>query len=229
MIIGLAGKLESGKDTIADYLVKEYGYTKMAFADNLKHMCMKVFDLTCEQCYTTEGKFQELPQPIIFSKHHGMEILDWVINVNKWPLKMADTHVLDFIIDDEVVLKSPRHILQFVGTEVCRHCFDDAFHARNLFAQIKREDLNKVVIADARFVNEREMIRVNKGINILIDCVQTRDQESTHQSEKELGNPNNYEYCIVNDKRKGLEELYRSINSVAQDMSKYENCRGEFC
>lgn len=35
-IIGLSGKMGSGKDTVADILVSEYGYTRIAFADALK-------------------------------------------------------------------------------------------------------------------------------------------------------------------------------------------------
>ena len=36
MIIGLSGKAGSGKDTIADYLVTNYGYTKFALADAVR-------------------------------------------------------------------------------------------------------------------------------------------------------------------------------------------------
>lgn len=40
MIIGLAGKKQSGKDTVADYLVAKYGYTKLGFADAVKEMAL---------------------------------------------------------------------------------------------------------------------------------------------------------------------------------------------
>lgn len=36
MIIGLSGYAQSGKDTVADYLVKNYGYRRVAFADKLR-------------------------------------------------------------------------------------------------------------------------------------------------------------------------------------------------
>lgn len=35
-IIGLSGYAQSGKDTVADILVKEYGYKRLAFADNVR-------------------------------------------------------------------------------------------------------------------------------------------------------------------------------------------------
>ena len=36
MIIGIVGNKNVGKDTLADYLVKEKGFIKYAFADPLK-------------------------------------------------------------------------------------------------------------------------------------------------------------------------------------------------
>ena len=37
-IIGLAGRARSGKDTIANYLVKNYGFKQFAFAEHLKNV-----------------------------------------------------------------------------------------------------------------------------------------------------------------------------------------------
>jgi hypothetical protein len=36
MIIGLSGYAQTGKDTIADYLIKNYGFTRVAFADPIR-------------------------------------------------------------------------------------------------------------------------------------------------------------------------------------------------
>lgn len=41
MIIGVCGLYQAGKDTTADYLVKEYGFTKVSWADQLKWICSK--------------------------------------------------------------------------------------------------------------------------------------------------------------------------------------------
>ena len=39
MIIGLTGKQQVGKDTLAEYLHNKHHYQKMAFADHLKRVC----------------------------------------------------------------------------------------------------------------------------------------------------------------------------------------------
>ena len=39
-ILGLVGRKQSGKDTFAQRLVEEHGYTRLAFADPLKAVAL---------------------------------------------------------------------------------------------------------------------------------------------------------------------------------------------
>lgn len=41
--IALVGNMRSGKDTFADILINESGYTRIAFADELKRICKELF------------------------------------------------------------------------------------------------------------------------------------------------------------------------------------------
>lgn len=43
MIVGFAGRAGSGKDTSADFLVKNHGFVKVAFADEIKRTCARLF------------------------------------------------------------------------------------------------------------------------------------------------------------------------------------------
>lgn len=60
-IIGIAGKARSGKDTIANYLWHQYGYTRAAFADPLKLAASHIFGLSREQ--TWDDKLKEVTIP----------------------------------------------------------------------------------------------------------------------------------------------------------------------
>jgi signal transduction histidine kinase len=42
MIIGLSGYAQTGKDTIADYLIKNYGFTRVSFADPIREALYKL-------------------------------------------------------------------------------------------------------------------------------------------------------------------------------------------
>jgi hypothetical protein len=56
MIIGLCGPAGSGKDTAADFLVKNHGFVKVAFADPLKRICKDVFAFTDGQLWGPSEK-----------------------------------------------------------------------------------------------------------------------------------------------------------------------------
>lgn len=61
MIVGLAGKARSGKDTVADYLASllgGYDFLKTGFADELKKQVMRHFCLSFDQLY---GSKKEKP------------------------------------------------------------------------------------------------------------------------------------------------------------------------
>lgn len=56
--IGITGYAQHGKDTIANLLVAEYGYTRIAFADALKSMALVLDPIVAENNYRL-GEFVE--------------------------------------------------------------------------------------------------------------------------------------------------------------------------
>lgn len=54
MLIGIVGKAGAGKDSIADHLIKEYGFQKMSFAAPLKSLVQDLFDMTPDQLHTEQ-------------------------------------------------------------------------------------------------------------------------------------------------------------------------------
>jgi len=60
MIIGLSGYAQSGKDTVADYLVKTHGFTKVAYADPIREA---LFEL--DPIVTVANGMQVTLKPVI--------------------------------------------------------------------------------------------------------------------------------------------------------------------
>lgn len=58
VLIGLIGFKNSGKDTVADYLVRQHGFHKLAFADPVKEVCKIMFQLETEQLHDPLRKEQ---------------------------------------------------------------------------------------------------------------------------------------------------------------------------
>jgi len=87
MIIGLLGQAQAGKDSVGDYLSKEYNFYRMSFARRLKQLCHDLFHLTDDQLDTMKGKttvdsrYNMTPRRILQKVGVGMrEIYDnvWV-------------------------------------------------------------------------------------------------------------------------------------------------------
>ena len=137
MIIGVVGFIGSGKDTIADYLVGFHGYRRDSFAGTLKDAVAAVFGWDRE---LLEGRTPEARA--------------WREQVDTWWAKRLDMPKL-----------TPRWVLQYWGTEVCRRAFHDDIWIAALEARLSRRS-DDTVISDVRFPNEIASIR-NAGGKIV--------------------------------------------------------------
>lgn len=69
-IVGFAGRAGSGKDTSADFLVNNYGFIKVAFADKMKRICADVYPLmTREHLWGPSSKRNESIKE--YPREHG--------------------------------------------------------------------------------------------------------------------------------------------------------------
>jgi hypothetical protein len=134
-IVGLSGRAGVGKDTVADVLVKEFGYVKVSFADPLKRCAMELWSFTEEQLWGPSEMRNE-PDPR-WPKDHiwGRRDFDetgMFTTCNRCGIKGAlvpydagpnDINGADNPPKDATepcVHLSPREALQFLGTEVAR-------------------------------------------------------------------------------------------------------------
>jgi len=130
MIIGICGFIGSGKDTIADYLVNFHEFRRESFANTLKDAVSSVFgwDRTMLEGRTKEAR-------------------EWREQVDPWWAARLDMPTL-----------TPRWVLQYWGTEVCRKGFHDDIWIASLENKL-RNSKDHVVISDCRFPNEIKSIK----------------------------------------------------------------------
>jgi hypothetical protein len=139
MIIGVCGFIGSGKDTIADYLVNIHQFRRESFANTLKDAVAQVFGWDRDML---EGRTR-----------HSRE---WREQVDPWWAKRLDMPTL-----------TPRWILQYWGTEVCRRAFHDDIWIAALENKL-RNSQDDIVISDCRFPNEIKSIKDAGGIVIRV-------------------------------------------------------------
>lgn len=137
MIVGICGFIGSGKDTIADYLVNFHEFRRESFANTLKDAVSSVFgwDRTMLEGRTKAAR-------------------EWREQVDPWWAERLDMPTL-----------TPRWVLQYWGTEVCRRGFHDDIWIASLENKL-RHSKDHVVISDCRFPNEIFSIR-NAGGQIV--------------------------------------------------------------
>lgn len=171
-IIGITGKAGSGKDTVADLLVRDHGFVKVALADPLKRICKEVFGFTDEQLWGPSEK-RNAPD-LRFPRHNG-DLNTPAKSLAQWPLYLT-----------------PRHALQQLGTEWGRHCYPNVWvdYALRIAKELEPFELHSlivsylydpkrgvlkdtapvfpaargVVISDVRFPNEVDAIRAAGGV-----------------------------------------------------------------
>jgi len=139
MIIGVCGFIGSGKDTIADYLVNFHEFRRESFANTLKDAVASVFgwDRTMLEGRTKEAR-------------------EWREQVDPWWAERLHMPTL-----------TPRWVLQYWGTEVCRKSFHDDIWIASLENKL-RNSKDNVVISDCRFPNEIASIKKAGGIVVRV-------------------------------------------------------------
>ena len=138
MIIGFVGLIGSGKDTAADYLVNFHGFRRDSFAGTLKDAISSIFGWDRT---LLEGRTKEARE--------------WREQQDNWWSERLGRDI------------TPRWILQYWGTEICRK----AFHNDIWIASLEHKLLSShddIVISDVRFPNEITAIHKAGGLVVRI-------------------------------------------------------------
>jgi hypothetical protein len=139
MIIGVCGSIGSGKDTIADYLCNFHEFRRDSFAATLKDAVAAVFSWDRE---LLEGRTKQ-------AREWREQVDPW------WANRLQMPHL------------TPRWVLQYWGTEVCRRSFHNDIWIASLENKL-RSSRDDVVISDCRFPNEINSIRAAGGTVIRV-------------------------------------------------------------
>jgi hypothetical protein len=208
MIIGVCGFIGSGKDTIADYLVNFHEFRRESFASTLKDAVASVFgwDRTMLEGRTKEAR-------------------EWREQVDSWWAERLDMPTL-----------TPRWVLQYWGTEVCRKSFHDDIWIASLENKL-RTSKDHVVISDCRFPNEIASIKnaggkiiwvqrgqlpewyeiavdANRGSNVALNELK---RLKIHASETAWVGT---EFDLILDNNGTIDELYAQATELISDNSK---------
>lgn len=140
MIIGLAGKKGSGKDTLGTYIIEKYHFQRIAFGDPVKEICKILFGFTQNQLHG-RGK-EDITQ-------YGLKPREAFQCIGT---DFGRELIHDIFIDNKSILNIERGNLWI-----------------EIFNRECEKKTGNVVITDVRFRNEADAIRKKGGIIILIN------------------------------------------------------------
>jgi hypothetical protein len=175
-LIGVCGTAGSGKDTVADILVLEHGFVKVAFADPLKRICRELHLFTDEQLWgpsrARNAADTRYPRP------HGPFMNGRCL--------CCSMRLVPSCFQTPRCFLTPRFALQQLGTEWGRHCYPGMWidYAMGIADYLltgectigwpdysaqagqsvgRKERVRGVVISDVRFPNEEIAIHTKGG------------------------------------------------------------------
>jgi hypothetical protein len=188
MIIGLCGAQGSGKDTVANILISEYGFVKLTFASTLKDVVAILFSWP-----------RDLLEGLTEESRLWRETVD-----DFWSGKLS------------IPSFTPRKALQMIGTDLFRIHFNNdiwiSIVENNIGVMLKNNPNMNIVISDCRFANEFTLIKQFSDSHIITIL---RENNSTnkiaHSSETEWVNYN-FDAILQNDN--SIDDLKSNLKSL---------------
>jgi hypothetical protein len=155
-IIGITGKKFNGKDTAGIYLINNYGYERIAFADALKNACKCIFGFTDEQLYG--DKKEDIDE------YYGIS-----------PRKIFQ------YVGTELFRNKLKEIIPFIDDKIWIHVVK-----KKILDKIKENPECKIVITDVRFENEANLIKELGGCLIRVTRNIMNITNDDHESEQQI-------------------------------------------
>jgi hypothetical protein len=215
MIIGLNGLAKSGKDTFGEYIVTNYEFTRIAFADELKDIASETTGIAKEYFFDVDLKDKPLEVPIKLSSELCLkliqaistrtELFDSVILQKDFHKDLLHSCLLDV---DNHEFASPRAFLQRLGTDICRKHIDDSIWIELSKEKIRRTK-GSIVITDVRFPNEVKLIKELGGIAVKIKRQSVVPVTTSHSSEQNIPD---HEFQVIFDNDSTIYDYLNNIN-----------------
>ncbi len=232
-IVGISGFSGTGKDTVADILVKHHGYVKMGFADILKRICKEVFDFSDEQLWGPSEKRNapdlRYPQPCYCTDTDALDSAG---------VPQGKSAFCSCCKGTGTIYLTPRHALQQLGSEWGRSCYPNIWveYAMRMATKLVEGKIlgyekesgpltktfavygnvpgpKNVVISDVRFMNEMAAIAEAGGYLVRVTRPSVTISPYMHASELEQARVEDDKFDAMVHNDGSLDDLQQKVEA----------------
>ena len=200
IVIGLGGKLRSGKDTVADYLASEHDFVKIGMSDALR-----------DALYTLNPWIRLTP-----IERTWLNAISEFTKFNAFTKYRAIEDAVGYT--EAKTISDVRRLLQVLGTEVGRQIISENVWVDIVERRIAeyRAQGRSVALTGVRFENEQSMIRRIGGTLVWIERpgLDTAEAHAAHASEQATGE--DFDLTIANVGT--LNDLYADVETLLSNL-----------
>lgn len=207
----IQGRKGSGKSTLAALLT---GFSEVSFAQPLRDIAVDLFNALAPafQLRVTSPLTKDLCVNQATKERCIMELIG-----------AADPHVnggwpCSLMLNGRPL--TPRWLLQWLGTDVCRALMGDNVWLDTAMSRIECAGMTRIVISDVRFLNEathmRRMLESKGFTTFAIRLVNPADAPlgpDAHASEADIESLP-HDACLVNDQTRGVDEFVAAARAA---------------
>lgn len=216
MIIGISGKIGSGKDTLAemlrDHFIRKRSFEVRKFASKLKEMVAVLTGCSVSDLESQDFKSSELPaiwkryELMDFDKPKGI----YFGSVEEFESANLQNNSIHQYSLRESNLRY-RDVLQLLGTEGVRRVIHPNAWINALMGEYRGQNW---IITDVRFPNEADAVRRMGGMVVRINRPGT-EKSDQHESETAL---DGYKFDHVVENDGDLASLMRKTKDLAREI-----------
>ena len=210
MIIGISGKKQSGKNTVAKmlqyFLWCKHANVKPSYEDYLKYR-----DLRFYQVRVQIVSFADILKRIVSAMTNCN--LD-NFEDDSFKNSLIPDHI-NKIFPDKEKKHTYRELLQYLGTDIFRNLYKDIWVDSLLYRVNKTPNLN-FIVSDVRFPNEAEAIVKKSPVNFIIKVIRNKEENDNHLSETSIDLVK-AKYIIRNEG--SIEQLFNTVKILIDEMN----------
>jgi hypothetical protein len=207
-VVAISGWAGSGKDTAAEYLIKDRNFERISFAGPLKDICADLFNV--DRAWFDIPSKKEVPLVPVKPQD---SFATSVVNIMRAGRNffLADGGKMAENSPNSELFWSPRSFAILIGS-VMRSVDSDYWVKRAVKVMDPQKDY---VITDLRYRNEAEVLRreLDGKFNlVLVRINRFEDTASKDPSERDLDQYEHFDHMIENDGT--IDELWAKVGNI---------------